>query len=197
LYRDDTEAGEGEEIGLASTESQITCYRCKKRGYKAFQCPDKPKGGGHTNNKYKGKKLTGKCNRCGKQGHRQEDCWDDDRNANKRLKNYKKSSGPGEVNNIEVVLCGLCQDQGQDEEALIEHQSMEFSQEFDMLFDPIADTGASADNTPYLMGATKIRPAVEGDGVVVGNGQKSQTEQVIDLSGWKCDKAETRNLKNR
>jgi hypothetical protein len=91
-----------------------------------------------------------------------------------------------------VVLCGLCKDEDTDEVALIEQQTVEFPQEFDMLYDPnvwIADTGASADSTPYLMGATKITPAVEGDGVVVGNGQKSQTEQVIDLSGWKCDKA--------
>jgi hypothetical protein len=196
LYRDDTETDEGEEIGLTSTDSQITCYRCKKRGHKAYQCPDKPKGGGHanynTNNKSKEKKFTGKCNRCGKQGHRQEDCWEDDRNGNKRPKNYRKSSGPSEVNNVEVVLSGLCKDQHQYEMAMIEHQTVEFPQDFDMLFDPnvwIADTGAGADSTPYLEGATKIRPAVEGDGVVVGNGQKSKTNQVIDLSGWKCDKS--------
>jgi hypothetical protein len=81
---------------------------------------------------------------------------------------------------------------------LVEQQTVEFPQEFDMLFDPnvwIADTGASADSTPYLMEATKFRPAVEGDGVVVGNGQKSQTEQVIDLSGWKCDKAGNKEFK--
>jgi hypothetical protein len=195
LYRDDTETGEGEEIGLASTDSHVTCYRCKKRGHKAYQCPDKPKGGGHTNNntnnKSKRKKFTGKCNRCGKQGHRQEDCWEDDRNANKRSKNYRKSSGPSEVDNVEVVLSGLYRDQDQDVAAMIEHQTMEFPQEFDMLFDPnvwIADTGASADSTPYLVGATKIRFAVEGDGAVVCNGQKSKTNQEIDLSGWKCDK---------
>jgi hypothetical protein len=50
LYRDDVEAGEGEEIGLASTDSHITCYRCKKRGHKAYQCPEKPKSGGNRNN---------------------------------------------------------------------------------------------------------------------------------------------------
>jgi hypothetical protein len=197
LYRDDTEVGEGAEIGLTSTESQLTCYRCKKRGHKAFQCPDKQKSGG-PNNKNRGNKFTGKCNRCGKQGHRQEDCWEDDRNANKRPKNYRKSSGPSEVNNVEVVLCGLCKDEDQVEVALIEQQTVEFPQEFHMLFDPkvwIADTGASADSTPCLMGATKIRPTVEGDGVVVGNGQKSQTEQVIDLSGWKCDEEGNKEFK--
>jgi hypothetical protein len=36
---------------------------------------------------------------------------------------------------------------------------------------------------------------VEGDGVVVGNGQKPHTEQVIDLSGWKCDKAGKKEFK--
>jgi hypothetical protein len=161
LYRDDVEAGEGEEIGLASTDSHITCCRCKKRGHKAYQCPEKPKSGGNTinntNNKGKGKKFQGKCNRCGKQGHRQEDFWEDDKNANKGTKKNKKSSGPSEVSNVEVFLCGLCQDQDKDEVALIEHQTMEFPQEFDMLFDPnvwIADTGASADSTPYLVGAT-------------------------------------------
>jgi hypothetical protein len=36
LYRDDIEVGDGAEIGLTSTESQLTCYRCKKRGIKHF-----------------------------------------------------------------------------------------------------------------------------------------------------------------
>jgi hypothetical protein len=99
-----------------------------------------------------------------------------------------------------VVLSGLCQDQDQDEVALIKHQTMEFPQEFDMLFDPnvwIADTGASAGNTPYLLGAATIRPALEGDGVVVGNGQKSKTNDVNDLSGWKCDKSGNKEDKIR
>jgi hypothetical protein len=63
---------------------------------------------------------------------------------------------------------------------------MAFPQEFALLFDPnvwIADTGASADSTPYSMGATMVRA------VVVGNGQKSKANQVVDLSGWKCDKS--------
>jgi hypothetical protein len=125
---------------------------------------------------------------------------EDDRNGNKRPKNYRKSSGPSEVNNVEVVLSGLCKDQDQEEVAMIEHQTVEFPQEFDMLFDPnvwIADTGVSADSTPYLEGATKIRPALEGDGVVVGNGQKSKTDQLIDLSGWKCDKSGNKECKIR
>jgi hypothetical protein len=69
---------------------------------------------------------------------------------------------------------------------------MAFPQEFAMLFDPnvwIADTGASADSPPYSMGATKVRAPNDGDTVVVGNGQKSKTNQVVYLSGWKCDKS--------
>jgi hypothetical protein len=44
---------------------------------------------------------------CGKQGHKEVDCWDNDKNAGKRPKNYKKKDGSFEVNNVELVLCGL------------------------------------------------------------------------------------------
>jgi hypothetical protein len=37
LYQDETDAGGGDEIGLANADSNITCYRCKKTGHKAFQ----------------------------------------------------------------------------------------------------------------------------------------------------------------
>jgi hypothetical protein len=45
------------------------------------------------------------------------------------------------------------------------------------------------------MGATKVRAAKDGDTVVVGNGQKSKTNQVVDLSGWKCDKSGNKEYK--
>jgi hypothetical protein len=67
-----------------------------------------------------------------------------------------------------------------------------------MLFDPnvwIADTGASADSTPCLMGATKVKTAKAGDTVVMGNGQKSKASQVADLVGWKCDKSGNKEYK--
>jgi hypothetical protein len=67
-----------------------------------------------------------------------------------------------------------------------------------MLFHPnvwIADTGASDESTLHSMGATKVRAANEGDSAVVGNGQKSKTNQVIDLAGWKCDKSGNKEFK--
>jgi hypothetical protein len=81
---------------------------------------------------------------------------------------------------------------------LSQQSVMAFPQEFAMMFDPnvwIADTGASADSTPCSMGATKVRAANDGDTVVVGNGQKSKTNQVVDLSGWKCDKSGNKECK--
>jgi hypothetical protein len=37
LYQNETDAGGGDEIGLTSADSNITFYRCKKTGHKAFQ----------------------------------------------------------------------------------------------------------------------------------------------------------------
>eukprot|EP00957_Ditylum_brightwellii_P069016 5238766-Ditylum_brightwellii.AAC.1 len=56
------------EVGLATVGSDIKCYNCSKKGYKAFQCkePKKKKKGKRINNK--------KCNRCGNKDHDKDNC---------------------------------------------------------------------------------------------------------------------------
>jgi hypothetical protein len=43
LYQNETVAGGGDEIWLASADSNITCYRCKKTGHKAFSVQAGPR----------------------------------------------------------------------------------------------------------------------------------------------------------
>jgi hypothetical protein len=57
------------------------CFRCKKKGHKAYECPEKkgrktaPFGLGTT-----GKMM---CNHCGKTGYKYVDCWQHEENKHK------------------------------------------------------------------------------------------------------------------
>lgn len=82
---------EGEELVLNAFAGY--CLRCKKKGHKAYECPER-----------KGRRTApfgtsaggaGKlaCNHCSKTGHKYADCWQCEENRHKRPQNYKTTSG--------------------------------------------------------------------------------------------------------
>jgi len=96
------------EVQLSSFETKggIVCYRCKKPGHKAYECPEKKKGDNGGGGK---KKFRGNCHRCGKQGHRQADCWEDPKNKHKkeefmRKKGNKNAESGFASHDKEIVL---------------------------------------------------------------------------------------------
>src|SRR5687767_4196423 len=100
------------EVSLMSKED-VTCYKCGKKGHKAFQC--KSKGGG----KAKREKFKGNCTTCGKKGHKTENCFEDPKNRGKipdwykdlkSKKKAKKEKTSMSGNDAEVSL--MLQDRG-------------------------------------------------------------------------------------
>ena len=118
MYNTGTTSGkEDSELSLISQDGP-TCYRCKKKGHKAFECPDGKSQDGK-------KRFTGKCNTCGKKGHKAATCWGDPKNANKVPEWFKKKNNNGGGNeggdesnlvSAEVMLCQVTEDINSEEE---------------------------------------------------------------------------------
>jgi len=181
MYGKSDDSSKDTEIGLFNGSGDIVCYRCKKKGHKAFQCPDKNKdkkaGGGQG-------KFTGKCKTCGKSGYRAADCFDDPKNADKVPSWYKKKKDDGVQNHNETGMNSV--------EVLLQSvDEIEFPKTMKLLFDPnvwIADTGASVDSTGHAIGTINKRVPRTGDGVTNGNGEKSTAQIIADIPAVVCNK---------
>jgi len=199
---DDADSGE---IGLfgAGASDGIVCYRCGKKGHKAFKCKNpKKEGGGGRGNGGSNSKFGGKCGTCGKKGHKSTDCFDDPKNADKVPEWYKKKKkGSGEAammsGDIEVLLsCVDCSTVNVFDEAKIEtmlksSDAMELPSNLSLLLDPnvwVADSGATVDGTSHAIGAQNKRYPTKGDGVTNGNGSTSDASMIADFTGVICDK---------
>src|SRR5687767_9849933 len=67
------------EVSLMSNKN-VTCYKCGKKGHKAFACKSNDNGDSKGKDEAKreeGKreKFKGKCSTCGKSGHKAENCF--------------------------------------------------------------------------------------------------------------------------
>lgn len=106
-YRDNfnlEDDGKEESEDEKRTETALTsfdgeCYNCKKRGHKAYECPQK---GTSNNERERGPRFRGTCDLCGKYGHKKEACWEDDANADKRPRHWKKGTA---LAGVEIMLC--------------------------------------------------------------------------------------------
>jgi hypothetical protein len=176
---------DGNEVSLAAGDFGGTCYRCKKKGHRANQCPDK-KGGdaknveGKKDYKYKKGRFQGKCHNCGKEGHKEADCWFKEENKDKRPEGFKVRSEQGNAgvdsdnNRVEFMLCG-----------------MTFPNTQELLMDPnvwIADTAATVHMTPHEMGCTNARKASEVNSITMGNGSNEKAKKIVDIPCTACDK---------
>ena len=94
------------EVSLTQQDhSGKRCYRCKKMGHMAYQCPEKNSNKGNKDNKNKNKT----CNTCGKKGHVAADCWQDEKNESKAPEWFKKKQAKkeNETGFVEILLCNL------------------------------------------------------------------------------------------
>jgi hypothetical protein len=158
---DDSDDEEGGEVSLSAFQG--TCFRCKKKGHRADNCPKKNKGGApNGNNNQKGKnKFGGKCFNCGKEGHRSVDCWEKDENKNKRPKGYKTQSekGSAAVDGSDIV-----------EFILPSADVMAFPEVQELLDDPniwIGDSGATVHMTPHHQGLVNTREGKPNESVTI------------------------------
>jgi hypothetical protein len=134
------------------------------------------------NYKYVNKRFQETCNHCGKIGHKGEDCWAKNENKDKRPNNYRS---------------------GKSEKGFIVSNNLETSDnEFNLMGitrstngkhipnDPnifIADTGATSDSSPSLIGFKNIHKATEEDNIMDASGNSVIGEKIGDLSGMACD----------
>src|SRR5687767_9068436 len=77
------------EVSLMSNKN-ITCYKCDKKGHKAFQCKSEGNGDSKSKEEAKREKFKGKCSTCGQNGHKAENCFKDPKNAGKVPDWYKE-----------------------------------------------------------------------------------------------------------
>ena len=88
----------GKEVSLMSKEG-VTCYKCDKKGHKAFECKSKD----DKENK-EGKKFDGNCSTCGRKRHKAEMCFEDPKNADKVPDWYKKLKAKHEAKEGETSM---------------------------------------------------------------------------------------------
>jgi hypothetical protein len=177
------------EIALSTFNG--SCFKCKKKGHKANECPgggnnnnggnntNKGRGGGNNssnnNNNNSNKngtgKFKGKCNNCGKVGHMAKDCWDDDANAGKRPAWFKQGgSKETAAATIEFLLCSTSMGNGLR----------------DMLTGPnlfIFDSAATRHVTNSSEAMTGLRKATESDNMCLSNQSEGAVAQIGTLKG--------------
>jgi hypothetical protein len=163
------------------------CFRCKQKGHKAHECPEKkgrmtsPLGVGGA----KGGMGQFKCNHCGKSGHKYADCWQRDENASKRPQNYRMPAKQAQANvnkktkekTIEYLMAGIT-----------------FTTGHKILIDPnvwITDTAATVHTTPYSQGMKNCKKATDDDAITVGNGSKELAPQIANKQAQSTTKKET------
>ncbi|KAL7571808.1 hypothetical protein ACA910_002895 [Epithemia clementina (nom. ined.)] len=177
--------GNATEASLTTVGFRGLCFKCKKPGHRAVQCPEKKTGekGAKSGSKNKNDKRKA-CNHCGKTGHEEANCWNKPENANKKPKWYKPGKDKGEQasaaietgdNNIEIICMAIA-------------NKIEFPKNSELLSDPcvwIADTAATKHVTRHEEGKQNIRK--QAVSVTMGNNIVEKATQVCDLCGIKCD----------
>ena len=163
-----------------------TCFLCKKKGHRIADCPEKKNKNNNNNNK---NKFNGKCNNCGKHGHKGADCWEKEENAEKRPKNWKGkevAAASVTVNNdtpVEYIMIGKGKSVGEID------PPDGFPATAKLLDSPdiwVADSAATMHNTCHKAGVINLR--VDGQAIVMGNGEEINTREMGDIRAVACDR---------
>ena len=173
--------GNGKELAPSAFSGK--CYKCGEVGHKANTCTKRKK-----HHEYKRKKFKGKCNLCGKIGHKATDCWENEDNAGKRPKWYKTNT---EKNLISKNLSDNGATEFTAEFMLVASNIRSFSSDDAILKDPnifIADTGATSDTTPHLIGISNMKDTTKMDCITDVSGNSIKGNKVGKLKGVICDK---------